>query len=41
MNHLECRYICDGLCDLVPFIQLKEREKNPWRSSTFRKVAGV
>ena len=26
--------------DLVPFVKLKKREKHPWRSVTFRKVAG-
>ena len=34
--------ICDALSDLVPFVQLKKREKHPWRSVTFSKViAGV
>ena len=32
--------ICDVLHDLVPFAQLKKREKHPWRSITFSKVAG-
>ena len=32
--------ICDALRDLVPFVQFKKREKHPWRSVTFRKVAG-
>ena len=31
--------ICDGLHDLVPFVQFKKREKHPWRSTTFIKVA--
>ena len=31
--------ICDVLHDLVPFAQLKKREKHPWRSITFSKVA--
>ena len=26
------RFICDVLCDLVPFIQFKKREKHLWRS---------
>ena len=26
--------------DLVPFVQFKKREKHPWRSVTFSKVAG-
>ena len=34
-------YICDALRDLVPFIQFKKREKHPWRSATFIKVAGL
>ena len=33
--------ICDSLGDLVPFTQIKEREKHPWRSVTFSKVADV
>ena len=32
---------CDALHDLVPFIQFKKREKHPWRSITFSKVAGT
>ena len=32
--------ICDALRDLVPFVQFKKREKDPWRSVTFSKVAG-
>ena len=27
--------ICDVLRDLVPFVQLKEREKHPWKSVIF------
>ena len=27
--------ICDALCDLVPFLQFKKREKHPKRSVTF------
>ena len=30
----------DVLRDLVPFVQFKKREKYPWRSVTFSKVAG-
>ena len=26
---------CDGLHDLVPFVQFKKREKHPWRSVNF------
>ena len=29
--------ICDVLRDLVPYIQFKNREKQPWRSVTFSK----
>ena len=29
-----------ALCDLVPFVQFKKREKHPWRSVNFTKVAG-
>ena len=32
-------HIC-ALRDLVPFVQFKKREKHPWRSVTFSKVAG-
>ena len=31
---------CGLLSDLLPFLQLKKREKHPWRSVTFSKVAG-
>ena len=30
----------DGLRDLVLFVQLQKREKHPWRSDIFSKVAG-
>ena len=33
-------FICDILCDLISFVQFKKREKHPWRSVTFSKVAG-
>ena len=32
--------ICDALSDLIPFVQYKKREKHPWRSVNFCKVAG-
>ena len=32
--------ICDALHDLVPFVQFQKREKHPWRSVNFSKVAG-
>ena len=28
---------CDALHDFAPFVQLKEREKHPWRTVTFSK----
>ena len=31
--------ICGVFCDLVPFVQFKKREKRPWRSVNFSKVA--
>ena len=31
--------ICDALRDLVSFVQFKKREKHPWKSVTFSKVA--
>ena len=33
--------MCDALRDLAPFIQFKKREKQPWRSLNFNKVAGL
>ena len=30
--------ICDALRDLVPFVEFKKREKQPWRSVTFSKM---
>ena len=32
--------ICDALRDLVAFVQLKKRERHPWRSVNLSKVAG-
>ena len=32
--------ICDALRVLVQFVQFKKREKHPWRSVIFSKVAG-
>ena len=32
---LDMMFICDALCDLVPFTQSKKREKHQWRSVTF------
>ena len=31
---------CDALRDLVAFVQFKKRERHPWRSVNFNKVAG-
>ena len=33
-------HIRDVLCDLVPFVQFTKREKHPWRSVNFSKLAG-
>ena len=33
--------ICDTLRHMAPFAQFKKREKSPWRSATFSKVARV
>ena len=30
----------DALRDSIPFVQFEKREKHPWRSVTFSKVAG-
>ena len=35
--NLNC--ICNALRGLVPFVQFKKREKHPWRSVSFSKVA--
>ena len=32
--------ICGALLDLVPFEKFEKREKDPWRSVNFNKVAG-
>ena len=32
--------ICGALRDLVPFVQFQKREKHPWSSVNFSKVAG-
>ena len=31
---------CGALRNLIPFVQFKKREKHPWRSVNFSKVAG-
>ena len=33
-------FIYDALCDLVIFLKFKKREKHPWRSVNYSKVAG-
>ena len=32
--------IFGALCDLVAFVQYKKRDKHPWRSVNYSKVAG-
>ena len=32
-------HICDVLHDLISFLEFKKREKHPWRSVNFSKVA--
>ena len=34
------RKICGALRDSVAFVQFKKREKHPWRTVNFGKVAG-
>ena len=38
IQHLKVK--CGALRDLVLFVQFKKREKQPWRSVNFSKVAG-
>ena len=33
-----CGLTCDVLCDLVPFVQFKNREEYPWKSVAFSKA---
>ena len=33
--------MCGALRDFVPFAQFKKREKHPWWSVNFSKVAGI
>ena len=37
---IEFIFICGALRDLVPFVQFKKREEQPWKSANFSKVAG-
>ena len=39
LNNSLCTAICGALRDLVPFAQFKKREKHPWKSVNFSKVA--
>ena len=40
-NHInQVLTLCDAFRDLIPFVQFEKREKDPWRSVTFYKVAG-
>ena len=44
LRSLSTRYMkfkCDALRDLVPFLQFKKCEKQPWTSVNFSKVAGL
>ena len=36
---MRVKNICDALRNLVAFVQFKKREKQPWRSVNFSKVA--
>ena len=38
-NHTDLRTDSGALRDLVQFVQFKKRERHPWRSVNFRKVA--
>ena len=40
MHVLKVKEKCDAMRDLVPFVQFKKREKHPWISVTFSKIAG-
>ena len=40
ISNKEFGVTCGVLRDLVPFVQFKKREKHPWRSVTFSRVAG-
>ena len=41
METCTLNFSCSVLRDLVPYEQLKEREKHPWRIVSFSKVAGL
>ena len=38
--HINELQICSALRELVPFVQFKKREKHPWKSVNFSKIAG-
>ena len=38
-EHEPSGQMCDALRDLIPFARFKKREKHPWKSVTFSKVA--
>ena len=39
-SRIDSKFWCDIFRDLVPFVQFKKREKQPWRSVTFGKDKG-
>ena len=41
IRYISKTFICGALRDLVPFEQIKKREKHPRRSVNVSKVAGV
>ena len=41
LNTFRTMVKCGALRDLVTFVQFKKREKHPWRSVNFNKVAGL
>ena len=39
-SHIDSKFICEFLRNLVPFVQFKKHEKHSWRSVTFGKDPG-
>ena len=39
LTSVGCKNTCGALCDLVPFVQFKKREKYQWRSVNFKPAA--
>ena len=39
LTRIPCYTICDALRDFVQFVQFKKREKHPWKSVNFSKIA--